>query len=92
MAWCQLCKSGQGRQLPICSGIQAARLPELVTQLSAASALGIIRLWFPGVFCSMPGGGSERGSELGRMGGRWQSHGVKNFTPSAQGAAVAAAS
>ena len=74
MAWCQLHKSGQGRQLRICSGIQAARLPELATQLSAASALGI-RLWFPGVFCSMPRGGSERGSELGRMGGRWQRDG-----------------
>ena len=67
MAWYQLHKSGQGRQLHICSGIQAARLPELIMQLSAASALGIIRLWFPGVFSCMPRGGSE----LGRMGGRW---------------------
>lgn len=68
MAWCQLHKSGRGRQLSICSGIQAAQLPELIIQLSAASALGIIKVWFPGVFCSMPRGGPE----LERMGGRWQ--------------------
>ena len=58
----------RGRQLSICSGIQGTQLPELIIQLSAASALGIIKVWFPGVFCSMPRGGSE----LERIGGRWQ--------------------
>lgn len=63
MAWCQLDKSDWGRQLHICPGIEAAWLPELVIQLSAASALEASKLWFPSVFCFRPRRGCKAGED-----------------------------
>lgn len=92
MAWYQLHESGQGRQLHICSGIrQPGYLSWSCNYLQPApwesSGSGFLESLAacPGEDQSWEGWvGDGRG-----MGSH--SQGVKNFTPSAQGAAVAAA-
>lgn len=49
------------RQIPISGYL--SWLPELVIQLSAASALEVLKLWFPRVFCSAPKGECRAGGD-----------------------------